>query len=87
MQLHTMIFSEKTGWSENKFPDIDSEGALIIIFGGPKILNNLAPLQQLKESFPKSKMIGCSTAGEIFGSIIYDDSLVVAIAKFEKNYN
>jgi len=35
----------------------------------------------LVRAFPRSKVIGCSTAGEIFGAKVGDDSLVVAVAR------
>lgn len=36
------------------------------------------------ESFPKSIFIGCSSAGEIFHNTVNDNSISMAIAKFEK---
>lgn len=41
-------------------------------------------MRQLADIYKKSKIIGCSTAGEIFGSRILDDSLAVAVVKFDK---
>ena len=34
-------------------------------------------------AYPRSHIVGCSTAGEIFGTHLGDDSLAVAVARFE----
>ncbi|MEO8964276.1 MAG: FIST N-terminal domain-containing protein [Gammaproteobacteria bacterium] len=85
MQLKTFQFIKNKGWSLDSFPtELDSENTLVLIFAAPIFSEDSAPIQQLKENFPAAKMIGCSTAGEIFGSAISDNTIVVAIAKFEK---
>lgn len=83
MKVETLQYTAEKGWSPN-FPDLDSESTLIFVFCAPKFLHDLSPIQTLTQHYPKSKMIGCSTAGEIFASSVYDGSISVAIAKFEK---
>src|SRR6185295_531468 len=39
---------------------------------------------ELLAAYPRAKVIGCSTAGEISGSSILDDSLSVAVCRFER---
>jgi hypothetical protein len=83
MQLETFQYNKDKGWSVEKFPDLDSEHTLILIFSAPEFLKQPELIKELYDSYPNSKMIGCSTAGEIFGSIISDNSLSVAILRFE----
>lgn len=71
------------GWSEKTFPKLDSENTLIIIFGDAKFIDIPAPLSELQAAYPTSKVIGCSTAGEIFGSVISENSISVAVMRFE----
>lgn len=84
MKLETLYFKDGSGWSTNTFPDLDSEQTLIIVFADPKFINHAEPIQELAAHYPNSKMIGCSSAGEIIGSSILDNGLSVAICKFEK---
>lgn len=83
MEIQTVIYNEKIhhGWSE-KFPHLDSEKTLILVFASPDFLNNQKPIHELCEHYPKSKIMGCSSAGEISGGLILDNSLSVAIIKF-----
>jgi hypothetical protein len=42
------------------------------------------PLEQLRAAYPRSVIVGCSTAGEIRGSEVLDESLSVAAVQFDK---
>jgi hypothetical protein len=83
MKLETFTFFPDKGWSVASFPALDSPSTLILVFGAPSFLKNAAPIKELTAAYPQSHIIGCSTAGEIYDTYIYDESLTVAIAKFE----
>lgn len=84
MQLHTLLYTKKSGWSEKEFPPMDSDNTLIIIFASPNMKDEAkSVIAELHGSYPKSKMLGCSSAGEILGNRIYDNSLTIAIVRFE----
>lgn len=83
MKLSTLIYHNEN-WSSDKFPPLDSKNTLVLLFLSPKLKDYQKPIEDIKKHYPKSKIIGCTTAGEIFGQYIYDQSLIVAIAKFEK---
>lgn len=84
MKVETFQYVTGRGWSVDSFPDLDSENTLIFIFSAPEFLDHPEPFQTLSKKYPRSKMIGCSSAGEILGSSIYDHSISVAVVKFEK---
>lgn len=84
MLLENFFYDRKNGWSCETFPDLDSDNSLLIVFGGAAYLNDTAPIVELKKRYPKAHLIGCSTAGEISNELIHDDSLTVALLKFEK---
>ena len=71
------------GSFENVFPDLDSDNTLITVFGDSSLLDDDSVLDSLKAAYPKSKFIGCSTSGEIFQSTVNDNTVSVAVAKFE----
>lgn len=56
----------------------------MLVFGGASFLENTGPLDELVKAFPSSVVVGCSSAGEIHGPHISDDSLSVAVAQFER---
>lgn len=84
MNLETFQYTKGKGWSVPKFPALDSENTLILIFAAPEFSKDPKPIEELAAFYKNSKMIGCSSAGEILGSNINDNSLSVAIIKFEK---
>ena len=74
--------SDKT-WSA-KFPELDSPRTLVLGFGAPELADDPAPFIQLAQAYPKSLVIGCSSAGEIHGTDVRDHSVAVAITRFDK---
>ena len=55
-----------------------------MLFGSSGLTNTPERIRQVLDACPQSHVMGCSTAGEIHGSEISDDSLVVAAVQFEK---
>lgn len=84
MECRTFSFTRETGWSVEQFPPLDSENSLVLVFGGTHYFEADGPLQELVRAYPQSKIAGCSSSGEIFGSHISDDTLSVAVLRFEK---
>jgi hypothetical protein len=84
MKVKTFQFTHDKGWSIDSFPPFDSPNTLILVFAAAEYKDNIAPIKELIQHYPQSKLIGCSSAGEIAGSFILDHSLSVAIVEFEK---
>jgi hypothetical protein len=80
----TMVsWAASAGWSETPLPDLDSERTLVIVFGGARFRTEDPPIQDLLRAYPRSQIVGCSTAGEIHGPALLDDSLTVAVTRFD----
>lgn len=84
MDLQLFNYTTENGWSVTPFPAFDSPQTLVLVFGATNYLDNPAPIQQLTDAYPQSIFLGCSTSGEILGTTILDDSLVVAVTQFNK---
>jgi hypothetical protein len=82
MLVETLRFDSHGGWS-SAFPDLDSPRTLVLVFGAPEYLESPQPLHDLRAAYPRSAVLGCSTAGEIFGASIHDRSLAAAVVRFE----
>lgn len=83
MITHALQYQARNGWNIKEFPNLDSENTLVLIFASPEFRDDQKPIQDLHAHYPKATIIGCSTAGEIFESGVYDNSLSVAIIQFE----
>ena len=83
MELHTLGHDHKKGWSVKSRPRIDSRQTLVAVFGSTSLLDAPGPMNELLEEYGESVVVGCSTAGEILGTQIFDESLSAAIARFD----
>lgn len=72
------------GWSIPQLPKLDSRSTLVLAFGASSYADRHAPLRILAETYPRSMIMGCSTAGEIHGGEVYDGSLSVAVLRFDQ---
>ncbi len=80
----TLKYDRQGEWSE-KLPDVDSYKTLVLAFGSSDMIERPEALQVLQRAYPNSVIAGCSTSGEIFENTVNDDSLSVAIMKFDRS--
>ncbi|MEB3277877.1 MAG: FIST N-terminal domain-containing protein [Lyngbya sp.] len=84
MKLETFFWHPQNGWSVQTLPALDSERTLVLVFGASELIDNPHPIEYLKQTYPQSHFIGCSTAGEIFDNCLFDRTLSVAVVQFEQ---
>ena len=84
MEVHTIGYDHKKRWSVKSRPRIDSRRTLVLLFGPSSLLDSDEPLRELLGDYPESVAMGCSTAGEILGTRISDDSVSAAIVRFDQ---
>lgn len=66
------------------FPQIPDERVdLVLIFASNRQLMHKTYTDDLKKAYPGAQFFGCSTAGEIYSTLVEDDSLVVTAVSFE----
>lgn len=81
MHIETLRF-DGLSWSR-PFPELDSPRTLVVVFGSRSYLDGPEPIRELVGAYPTSKIVGCSSSGEIHGETLSDGSLSVAIARME----
>lgn len=60
-----------------------AEAQLLLAFGDTSRLAGDKVFTALRQAFPRAAIVGCSGAGEIYGSSVSDESLVVSALHFE----
>jgi hypothetical protein len=87
MKIVNRHWTADEGWS-GSFPQEFLENAqLVFIFGSRQSICGQNIYSQLRQEFPTSTLIGCSTSGEILNdSQVLDDSLVVTAIVFEHSH-
>jgi hypothetical protein len=86
MDISTFTYHPERRWSVAEFPRLDSVQTLVLVFAAPEYIEHPAPLEDLALAFPNSCVIGCSTAGEIAGDRVQDESISVAVARFDHSH-
>jgi hypothetical protein len=71
-------------WDSRKDWSLGKSAQLVLAFGTGQILSNTQLMNEIRKAHPAAQVVGCSTAGEICGSNVNDDSLVVTAIAFEK---
>ncbi|MBK8277898.1 MAG: FIST C-terminal domain-containing protein [Nitrospira sp.] len=84
MEVHTLGFDQQKRWSVSHRPKIDSSRTLVVLFGSSSLLDADGPIAELLSDYPGSLAIGCSTAGEILGTRICDESVSAAVVRFDR---
>ena len=69
-------------WS-GALPALDSPRTLVLGFGSPAMVDDPRAFAELAAAYPRSLVVGCSSAGEIHGASIRDRSLSVTVSRFE----
>jgi hypothetical protein len=83
MQQATITYTSARGWNAPIPGHLDSEQTLVLAFGAPTFGADAVPFETLAGSLPRSLMLGCSGAGEIAGNMVNDDSISVAVVRFD----
>ena len=83
MRLETRFFQEAHGWSAPLPAAMDGARTAVFAFGASSFATRPERLVELRRAFPRSVVMGCSTAGEIVGDRVQDEGIVLAVARFE----
>ena len=82
MLVRTYRYEKEEGWGE-PLPFDGGTTDLVLCFGSPEMVDDVSPFRDLAEAFPDAVTSGCSTAGEILGRELHDDSVVAAAVDFD----
>ena len=83
MKTYTLSYSPEQGFSL-PLPDLaDTQQILVLIFGHSDFLTDSRPFTALNAKYPHAAFMGCSSAGEILGTRIHDNTLSIALVAFE----
>lgn len=88
LALEVMKLEQKYWTSEEKWVNQGEKMAetpqCVLLFGGRQLLEEGARFAEVKEMYPQSHILSCSTAGEILGTRVRDNSISLTALFFEK---
>ncbi len=83
MELLTTRYTGEEGWTTPLPGHLNGPRTLVLAFAAPEFGTQPQPFADLAAAFPQAVIAGCSTSGEIAGTTVSDNSISVAVARFE----
>ena len=83
MQIAQRRWTVAEGWTDVVGAGQLPGAQLVLAFGGGAALADPTRGDELRAAFPSARIVGCSTAGEIAGTEVSDDSIVATAVAFE----
>ena len=84
MKIELKYWTKEEGWTTHSGSLEGNTPQLVLVFGGRAVLEDAKHYEELKSSYPNSKILMSSTAGEIIDTTVRDNSLALAAIYFEK---
>lgn len=86
MKLEQSIWYEGIGW-EIQRSDLSSydQSDLVLVFGEPELIIHPDRIDELRQHYPRASIVGGSSAGNIFGKTISDDTITATAVCLEKS--
>lgn len=69
-------------WQETACNGAGPSAQLVLLFGASNRMDDTA-FRDLRSAYPEALIVGCSTSGEICGTEVNDDTMVVTAVRFE----
>jgi len=83
MKTEQFHWTVDIGWSGRLGDELGEMAQLVLIFGDRALLKDPQHVLSIAAAYPRACLIGCSTAGEIVGTRVVDESVVVTAVHFE----
>jgi hypothetical protein len=84
MQLEVIAWKPGAAWAPASMSSWDSPRTLVLGFGASELADQPDPLSALAKAMPSSVVLGCSSAGEIFGNTLSDGGASLAFVRFDR---
>ncbi len=83
MQIEQTRWSWGKDWKPGPPGKLGAKAQLVLLFGSPACLKQTAWQDDIRDAYPNAHRLGCSTAGEIYGTEVTDETLVATAIAFE----
>ncbi len=83
MRIEQARWRPDRGWEPRPLGSMGETPQLVLAFGGTSVLRRTELVSEVRNAYPGAHILGCSTAGEIFGTRVSDDTLVTTAVHFD----
>ncbi len=82
MKIEQCTWRKSRNWISNP-PGKLKSAQWVLTFGSREVIQEPEHIMNIRKAYPDALIVGCSTAGEISGTRVFDDSLVITAIEFE----
>ena len=86
MKSEQRVWRKEKGWQNLSDHGLSQSAQLVFIFGNLYFLKEFPLMDEIRKSYPNAQLIGCSTAGEIVGTQVFDHTVVITAVYFEHTH-
>ncbi|MDP9013556.1 MAG: FIST C-terminal domain-containing protein [Pseudomonadota bacterium] len=83
MKCDQRTWTRQCGWIPESAGPLARSAQLVLVFGATTALQDPGVAESIRTDYPVAHILGCSTAGEICGAEVHDDSVVATAIHFE----
>jgi hypothetical protein len=83
MKIEQRKWIAESGWTPKPAQTTLAKAQLVLVFGATAALKQPGLIEEIRKMYPAAQLLGCSTAGEICGTQVSDDSVVATAVNFE----
>jgi len=83
MKVEQKLWTKETGWSDISKEKLSVTPQWVMLFGGRQLIEEGERFKEVRALYPESKILSCSTAGEILSTRVRDNSIALTAVHFE----
>lgn len=83
MRVERQMWIKGGGWQAASLA-LGSDAQWVLVFASRAVLEEESLLEEVRARYPNALLTGCSTAGEIHGTEVLDDSLTLTAVSFDR---
>ena len=83
MKVEQSRYIKTKEWDPKPRGELGDGAQFVIVFGERNLLKEKKYLEVIKKAYPKAFIWGCSTAGEIYNTEVFDESIVFTAVQLE----
>ncbi|HEX3357547.1 MAG TPA: FIST N-terminal domain-containing protein [Tepidisphaeraceae bacterium] len=83
MKIEQAVWKASEAWNPGLLSDLGAAAQLVLLFGSTAAIGDDALMNRVRSLYPNAYLFGCSTAGEILATQVFDDTLAITACAFE----
>ncbi len=77
MKVEQKIWTNARGWEPSSSSISENSARLVLAFGATSVLKEKDLFEEIRSIYPRAHIFCCSTADEIYGTQVLDETLVI----------